>query len=173
MRLFYPVTAILFTLFVFNTLYHHFNPKSAKSKRLACHQEVTTFERLYEPKQITKVKEYLKDHDFKYRLHIAKSHYMPTRIDEYLTMHAFEKLVDETIGKAQGEKLLVDLLLYENDKADPKKKSPKAKLYEGYIQLSFYLEKKRIYTVQIDYRDRMGRDIKRRLECAVESLYSL
>ncbi|MEA2029154.1 MAG: hypothetical protein U9N49_09280 [Campylobacterota bacterium] len=173
MKLFYPVTIILFTFFVFNTFYHHFNPKSANSKRLACHQEVTIFERLYEPKQIAKVKEYLKDQDFKLKLHIAKSHYMPTRIDEYLTIDQLQKLVEGAIGRAQGEKLFVDLLLYENDKADPKKKSPKAKLYEGYIQFSFYLENKRIYTVQIDYMDRMGVDITKRIECALESLYSL
>jgi len=137
MRLFYPVTIILFILFVLNTFYYQFNPKSAKSKRLACHQEVTTFERLYEPKQIAKLKEYLKDQDFKLKLHITKSHYMPTRIDEYLSLDQLQKLVDETMGKAQGEKLFVDVLVYENDKADPKKKSPKAKLYEGYIQFSF------------------------------------
>lgn len=173
MRLFYPVTIVIFLLFTSNAIIHHLNPKSAKSKRLACHQQSTTFERLYAPREIKELKEHLAKGDFKFKIHIAKSHYMSTRIDSYMSLAQFENILSQIMGKANGEKVLIDVLLYENDKDDPKKKTDKAKLYEGYVQVSYYMDQKRIYTVQIDYMDREGKDISKRLECAKRSLESL
>jgi hypothetical protein len=173
MRLFYPVSIFIFILFVGNTFYHHFNPKSAKSFRLGCHKEVTTFERLYEPSYLVELKEALQQSDFQFKITIAKSHYMLTRIDSYMPKEKFEQLLETTFGKPKGGRLSVNVLLYENDKDDPKKRTKKAKLYAGYLQMSFYIEQKRIYTVQIDYMDAMGKDIKKRLECALHSVKTL
>ncbi len=173
MKRFYPIVVIVFALFSSTILYHHFNPKSAKSKRLVCHQESTTFERLYEPHQTNTIQTLLKSGDFSFTINIAKSSYMPTRIDSYMKQEAFEVLLHDTFGKPRGEKLRIDLLLYENDKKDPKKKTQEAKLYEGYVQVSFYLNHTRVYTVQLDYMDPMGNDIAKRLKCALESVESL
>jgi len=173
MKLAYPITILLFIFFVFNTLYQHFSPKSAKSNRIACHQEVTTFERLYEPNKLQKVKQLLDSQDFKLNMNIAKSHYMPTRIDSYLSIKQLKQMLEKTFGVSKGKKLLVNVLLYENDKKDPKKKSPKAKLYEGYVQINFVIDQKRIYSIQIDYKDKMGEDIAKRIDCAFKSLDTL
>ena len=173
MKRIYPIIVIVFTLLSGTILYHHFNPKSAKSVRLACHQESTTFERLYEPHQTKTIQTLLKSGDFGFAINIAPSHYMPTRINSYMKQEAFKALLYDTFGKPHGEKLRIDVLLYENDKKDPKKKTQEAKLYEGYVQVSFYLSRTRVYTIQLDYMDPMGKDIAKRLRCALESAESL
>lgn len=156
-------------------------PKSASSKRIPCQQDVVCFERTYRMSELQKVIDLL--HARRYRLasRIQKSEYMESRLFEYVNKEqvdgmvaaAIEARVPKSSGVEPDETLVIDYLIYENDKLHPGKKTDKSKVYEGYLAFSFKLEGKTVYKFQIDFMDAKGADIPERVACAIDSLLSL
>lgn len=156
-------------------------PKSASSKRIPCQQDVVCFERTYRISELQKVIDLLTARRYTLTSRIQKSEYMESRLFEYVKKEqvdgivaaAIEAQVPKSSGREPGEDLVIDYLIYENDKLHPGKKTDKSKHYEGYLAFSFKLEGKTVYKFQIDFMDEKGADIPKRVACAIDSLLSL
>lgn len=72
-----------------------------------------------------------------------------------------------------SRRVQIDTYLYENDKNDKGKKTKKAKLYAGYVVMDFKLDKKSVYKIQVDYMDIDTKDLKNRVDCAIQSFITL
>ena len=104
--------------------------------------------------------------------------YMKTELENYVNLKEIDAMIMEQVSlnnveNNSDEKLLIDYFIYENDKADPGKKTEKSKLYAGYLRLYFILEGKKVYHIQIDFMDLKGKDIKEKIACVSKSLFSL
>ena len=156
-------------------------PKSAAVKRIPCQREVVCFERTYRISELQKVIDLLKAHRYTLASRVQKSEYMPSRLFAFISKEQVDGMVNAAIGSqvprvdentTEGS-LLIDYLIYENDKLHPGKKTEKSKWYEGYLAFSFKLEGATVYKFQIDFMDEKGADIPERVACAITSLLSL
>lgn len=156
-------------------------PKSAAVKRIPCQSEVVCFERTYRMGELQKVIDLLKARRYTLVSRIQKSEYMPSRLFGFISKEQVDAMVATAIetrvpkldaGTTEGN-LVIDYLIYENDKLHPGKKTEKSKWYEGYLAFSFKLEGATVYKFQIDFMDEQGADIPERVACAVASLLSL
>lgn len=153
--------------------------KSAKAQRLACHKKSVVFEKVYADTLLKKVQNALYAGEYKLTSRVQKSEYMKTRMFEYVDLKEVDKLVANTIAQYKTEtsmttdKVGVDYYIYENDKADPGKKTAKSKLYAGYLRFTFTYNGKRVYSVQVDFMDLEGKDIDKSVKCAIESIVTL
>ena len=64
-------------------------------------------------------------------------------------------------------------MVYENDKKDPGKKTPKSKKYAGYLTATFKIDNKKVYKIQTDFMSLQGEDIPQRISCIVKSVMTL
>ena len=100
---------------------------------------------------------------------------MKSTMFEYVQIEEVDKDVREAIAKHEqselhsDEKVKIEYYIYENDKSDPGKKTKKSKLFAGYLRFSFVLDAKKVYMIQVDFMDLQGRDIKKSVDCAIES----
>ncbi|CAA6823723.1 MAG: Unknown protein [uncultured Sulfurovum sp.] len=153
--------------------------KSGKADRIACHKKSVVFEKVYDENQFEKVKNALYTGAYKLTSRVQKSVYMKTRMFEYVDLKDVDKLVENAIAQYKkqipntGNKVGVDYYIYENDKADPGKKTVKSKLYAGYLHFIFSYGGKKVYAVQVDFMDLEGKDIDKSVECAIKSLVTL
>jgi len=69
--------------------------------------------------------------------------------------------------------IFVDIMIYENDKKDPGKKTARSKLYAGYIEATFKVNKQITYKIQTDFMNLKGKDIPQRITCLVNSVMTL
>jgi hypothetical protein len=174
---------ILFALLLgtgFWFFYQEQKPKSCAIKRLPCQQQVVCFERTYHMENLQKAIDLLKARRYTLVSHIQKAEYMESALFGHVDKAAVDAMVTAAIDAQvphgdtpSGETLLIDYLIYENDKLHPGKKTDKSKLYEGYLAFSFKLDGKTVYKFQIDFMDEKGADIPDRVACAVRSLLSL
>jgi len=158
-------------------------PKSGASKRIPCQKEAVCFERTYHIGNLKTVVALLEARRYTLNSRIKKSEYMPSRLFEHVDKAQVDRMVREAIetqvSKAEaseevlGHELTIDYMIYENDKLDPGKKTDKSKLYEGYLVFDFKLDGKTAYKFQIDFMDKNGADIPKRVACAIRSLISL
>lgn len=170
---FYALIA-LFLLATFNSLYKYLNKPTAKSTRLACHQGVVVFEKVYLPDQLSILKNQLKSGEFTLDFSVQKAVYMESKLFDFVSADQVKKSIEEIFDhKKDSEKLLIKALLYENDLKDAGKKSKEAFLYAGYLVFGFVYENKLVYKVQIDFMDKKGADIDKTISCAKESLLSI
>lgn len=165
---------VVILILVGSSIYEQLNKKGAKSKRLDCHKNVTVFERVYHQDRLLSIKDLLNDGKFKLEFRVEKSKYMDTQLFEYVDI---EQTQDEILNifnhKEDSDTLKVKVLLYENDKKDPGKKSKEALLYAGYLMFDFYLENSLVYKIQIDFMDMQGHDIKQTIECIKNSIITI
>lgn len=158
-------------------------PKSAASTRIPCQKEAVCFERTYRIENLKTVLALLKARRYAVNSRIKKSEYMVSELFEHVDKAEVDRMVAQTIETrvpkaeapepAEGHKLLIDYLIYENDKFDPGKKTDKSKLYEGYLVFDFKLDGKTAYKLQIDFMDKKGADIPERIACTIRSILSL
>lgn len=183
MRWFGIAAAAAVALFIAYGVYGQMTKPPMKPQRIPCQKEVTCFERLYgTPEALSRVVDLLARRHYGIETTTQPSVYMKPRLFDTLdpaeaeaeARRAIERLIPRKAASAGAKApLRVKFLIYENDKKDPGKKSKKAFLYEGYVVFSFLLEGKTVYKVQVDFMEPEGRDVNRRIDCAVRSLVSL
>ncbi len=171
----YSIIIILFLYLTSSEIYKHINKKTARSSRITCQSKSITFERIYDANKVAIMKQKFLTGNFILNSSIVKSKYMVSQIDNYIKIDKLNNLIKKIIGESKKTNLPMNIkfILRENDKEDPGKKSPKSKLFMGYIRVTFYIDNKTVYSIQSDFRDSMGKDINNRIECIFDSLKSL
>jgi len=175
MKYVYYALIVMFIYFVGNDIYQQTNKKGARSTRLACQKECKVFEKVYKEDLLEKAKLALKGGNYELDSSIKKAKFMKSALFEYIQIEEVDQDVREAIVKHNqsdlhsDEKIKIEYYIYENDKSDPGKKTKKSKLFAGYLRFSFILDAKKVYMIQVDFMDMQGRDIKKSVDCAIES----
>lgn len=156
------------------------NSYDPKSKRLDCLKQVTSFEKLYEKELKKDAVNALLEGEYRTKSRIEYSKLMKSKLVDILDLKSFDEIVEKILtSKVKKEiisskkPLLIDYYIYENDKNDSNKKNKDALLYAGYVVFEFFYSDKKVYKVQIDYLNDDASDLKRRVECAIDSFLSL
>ena len=172
--LFYAALAF-FIYLIGSDVYHQATKKGPNSTRIACQKKCKVFEKVYDENLAKAAKAALLSGSYSLKSGIKKARFMKSRLFEYVHIEDVDKMVREAIAKRKrldahpARQPLIDYYIYENDKDDPGKKTKKSKLYAGYLYFLFMLDGKKAYVVQIDFMDLQGRDIPKRIDCAMES----
>jgi len=98
---------------------------------------------------------------------------MKTKLFKIKTKTDIENDFQNVFGKIKNidfPYLRIEVSIYENDKQDPEKKTAKSKLYEGYIFSKFFIDKKQVYQIQIDFMEKDGSDIIEKVKCILKSI---
>ncbi|MFT7879436.1 MAG: hypothetical protein ABXS91_03490 [Sulfurimonas sp.] len=170
------VLAFLFLAFLVKVGFENTAKSSAKSARLECHKKSTVFERVYDEALMKKAQHALQQGNYELLSRVKKAHYMESKLFEYVDMKAVDRMVNENIAAYRDSEaksdtpVTIDYFVYENDKGDPGKKTPKSKLYAGYLHFKVMVEGERIYVIQIDFMDLKGKDIPSKVACAIRSI---
>ena len=177
MKYIYTILAIVIIYFVGNDIYKQ-NTKTvagAKSTRLACHKTCKVFERIYDAELLKKAQETVRTGEYELTSRIKEAKFMETKMFKYVQLEKVDQMVKDAIekrkqadAKADG-KVHIDYYIYENDKADPGKKTKKSKLYAGFLRFILTYNGKKFYSVQADFMNLEGKDIPKSVECAIES----
>ena len=177
MKYIYIILAIVILYFVGNDIYKQ-NTKTAgggKSTRLACHKTCKVFERVYDVELLKKAQETVRTGEYELISRIKEAKFMETKMFEYVQLKKVDQMVRDAItkrrdhdAKADG-KVAIDYYIYENDKADPGKKTKKSKLYAGFLRFVLTYDGIKFYSVQADFMSLEGADIPKSVECAIES----
>lgn len=154
-------------------IYTQATKSGCRAMRLECHQETVVFERIYLQEEVKALKETIRSKGVFLELETQKAHYSPSKLFEILDLEAVRHNIQKTFGEASSQDTRLHVLLYENDPLDPGKKTKEAKLYAGYLVFSFYKGVDLVYKIQIDFMDKEGKDITKRIACAKESLMAL
>jgi len=177
MKYIYTILAIVLLYFVGNDIYKQNTKKSsgAKSSRLACHKTCKVFERTYDAALLKKVQESIHAGEYKLTSSIKEAKFMETKMFKYVQLEKVDTMVKDAIeqnkqsdAKSDG-KVHIDYYIYENDKADPGKKTKKSKLYAGFLRFIMTYNGKRVYSVQADFMSLEGADIPKSVVCAIKS----
>ena len=177
MKYIYTILAIIIIYFVGNDIYKQ-NTKTAgggKSTRLACHKTCKVFERTYDVELLKKAQKTVRAGEYELTSRIKEAKFMETKMFKYVQLEKVDQMVKDTIAKrkqadARGDgKVAIDYYIYENDKADPGKKTKKSKLYAGYLRFTMTYNGKKVYSVQTDFMSLEGKDIPKSVDCAIES----
>ena len=177
------IIGIIIILIIGNEVYTQINkkPKSAKSIRLECHKKSITFEKVLKPKLIKSLHQTLKSNDYKLVVWADKAKYMKSVMFEFVDINIIKKNIQQkiklykldNIEAKKTSNILIDVMVYENDKKDPGKKTKRSKLYAGYIELTAKVDKKVVYKIQTDFMNLKGEDIPNRISCIVNSIMSI
>lgn len=172
-KIIYTIIAFIVLFLIGQSIYQQINKTTAKAARIQCHKNSTVFEKVLKPKLLNTLQNDVKNGDISVNISIEKAKYMESKLFNYVdpinVKKQFEKLI-KTTGKNNSS---IDILIYENDKNDPGKKTPKSKLYAGYLVFSFKQNNKLTYKLQIDFHDHKGHDIPKVLQCALNSIQSI
>ncbi|MDD3324500.1 MAG: hypothetical protein PHN38_05210 [Sulfurospirillaceae bacterium] len=157
-----------------HAIYKEVTKEKCRSFRIPCHKEVVVFERIYDKSAMKSLEKAL----FKKSIHLAlttqKAQYSPSKLYDYIDLKEIKDGIYTLFGDENPKsELMLSVLIYENDPLDPGKKTQEAKKYAGYLVFGFHLNKELIYKVQVDFMDKEGKDIHKRVECAYESLLSI
>lgn len=176
------IIAIVIALVIGNEIYKQVTkkPNSAKSVRLACHKDSVTFEKVIKPKLVQDLLKTLKSQDYTVNAWEDKAKYMTSVMFKFVDVKEINKDIKSKIkdykldieAKKIGD-VLVDVMVYENDKKDPGKKTKRSKLYAGYLVFTFKVDNKTVYKIQTDFMNLKGEDIPNRISCVVNSVMSL
>ncbi len=158
-------------------IYKELNKKSPFSKRIACHKKTVVFEKILKPYLIKELKDTL-SLDTTLEISFDKSEYMKSTLFDYVSKEDIKNLFKKHLKKHSLNKKLdrntsINILVYENDKKSPNKKSKNCKFYRGYLVVDFNLENQMIYKIQIDFYDEQGKDIKDMISCIFKTLQSI
>lgn len=175
MKYIYTVIILMIIFVVGIFLYQQQEHTGTNSQRIDCHKTYTVFEKTYNDTFLKKVQDALLTGEYTITSSIKKSKYMPTRLFNYVNIEEVDQLVKDAISQHKilkpktVEKVELNYYIYENDKADPGKKTQKSKLYAGYLRFTFTYQGIKAYAVQVDFMDPQGRDIDKSVQCAIES----
>ena len=170
---------ILIVLFVTFAVFEEVNKFDPKLKRIACQEKTTTFEKIEFEHPIWETNNLIETNNFNIKSNIEYSKYMTSHLIDILSIKQADEILNNVLKKyiksttQNDKKLLIDYYIYENDKEDKGKKSPKAKLYAGYLLFEFKLDNHLVYKIQTDYMDIDGKDIEERMDCAIKSFLSI
>lgn len=170
------ILAFIFLAFLVKVGFENTVKTGAKSARLECHKKSTVFERVYDQALMKEAQRALKRGNYELLSRAKKAQYMESRLFEYVDMKAMDQMVNEKIATYKDSEaksstpVVIDYFVYENDKGDPGKKTPKSKLYAGYLHFKMTVEGERVYVIQIDFMDLKGKDIPEKVECAIRSI---
>ena len=157
-----------------SAIYTQLTKSGSRSMHLSCQKEVVVFERVYFKEQISTLKEATHSKGVELKLQIQKAHYSTSKLFDTLDLKEVRQTLLKEFGEASSQNTpRLDLLIYENDPLDPGKKTKEAKLYAGYLVFGFYMGDELIYKIQIDFMDKEGKDIAKRIACAKASLMAL
>lgn len=179
MKYIYTTFTLLLVLVIGYLSFGGKNNSSGKAQRLACHKETVVFERVYDETLLKQAKDVLKSGKYEITSSVQESVHMKTRMFEYVDLKEVDALVKDTIvsyktsDSKDDDKVVLDYYIYENDKADPGKKTAKSKRYAGYLHFVLTLNGKRVYAVQVDFMDLKGKDIHKSVACAVKSIFTV
>lgn len=155
-------------------LYPQTTKNSSRAMRVECHKETIVFERIYLQEQVKALKEAIQSGSITLELETQKSHYSPSKLFDSLDLEEVRRVMEKTFGETSSPTSpRLHVLIYENDPLDPGKKTKEAKLYAGYLVFSFYEGADLVYKIQIDFMDKEGKDIAKRIACAKASLMAL
>jgi len=177
MKYIYTILAIVILYFVGNDIYKQNTKKvaGAKSTRLACHKTSKVFERTYDTELLKKAQEAVLAGEYELTSRIKEAKFMETKMFKYVQLEKVDQMVKDAItkrkqadAKAEG-KVAIDYYIYENDKADPGKKTKKSKLYAGFLRFIMTYNGKKFYSIQADFMNLEGKDIPKSVECAIET----
>ena len=175
----YTVLSLLLIVGIVFFSFQGNSKKSAKANRLTCHKQSVVFEKVYDDVLLKKAQHALFAGEYTLTSRIQESEYMKTRMFEYVDLKEVDKLVAYEIAQYKTEStstddtVVLDYYIYENDKADPGKKTAKSKLYAGYLRFTLTYKGKRVYSVQVDFMDLEGKDIHKSVSCAIESIRTI
>jgi hypothetical protein len=177
------VVAVFIFFAIGNEIYTQIakKPKSAKSSRLVCQKKAITFERVLKPKLVKSLLETLKSGDYKVVVWADKAKYAKSVMFDYVDIDIIKDDFIQKIKKSKAnniqpqktDDIFVDMMIYENDKKDPGKKTARSKLYAGYIEVTFKVHNKVVYLIQTDFMNLKGEDIPQRISCIVDSVMTL
>ncbi|WP_428023890.1 hypothetical protein [Arcobacter sp.] len=173
--LIFILTSII--LFFSYGIYTNLHKKSMKSKRIACQEQTITFESIYDISKISKGQKLFSSKNYVIKSDIKYSIFMPTVLKKFYSVEKADTILKSSIPVKDiiktDEKIVLDYYIYENDKEDKNKKSPKAKLYAGYLLFEFKLDGQIIYKIQTDYMKIDGSDIENRMKCIIKSFLTI
>ncbi len=176
MKYIYTILVLMIAFVVGIFLFQQSVHTGANSQRIECHKTYTVFERIYNDTLLKNVKDALYAGEYELNSSIKKAKFMPTRLFNYVHLSDVDQLVKDAISaykkstQKTDDKVTIDYYIYENDKADPGKKTQKSKLYAGYLRFTFTYQGIKVYAVQVDFMDPQGRDIDKSVQCAIESV---
>lgn len=159
-------------------IYEEATKKGAKSTRVACHKASTVFEKVQRSDLVKELQENIKHSHLNVVVQEQRAHYAPSKLFNYISVGEVLSLTKEAIAKHQGDlqpmkHATIEVLVSENDKEDPGKKTQEAKLFAGYLVYSFLLDDVLVYKIQIDFMNQEAKDVPNRIECAIESFFTL
>ncbi|MGB5507028.1 MAG: hypothetical protein WBM70_10125 [Sulfurovum sp.] len=166
---------VLIGFFVFQKTAH----KGPNAQRIACHKNSIVFEKVYNHNLLQKVQNAIHTGAYNLSSSIEEAKYMPTRMFTHVKLEEVDNLVHnalkkyKTLSSTVGDNVDIDYYIYENDKADPGKKTAKSKLYAGYLHFTFAYQGKKVYAIQIDFMDMEGKDISQRVDCAIKFIMTV
>lgn len=181
-RLFTFATIIIMAVVI--SLYTHFYEeltqsqaqKAAKNSGLPCQKEVVCFDKVYDKKEISQAIELFKKGNYTLDGEFEYSQYMPTilkdKIDPKEVEQHFYNAINITPNPNMQKIVKIYYQVVENDKQHPNKKSSKSehcKLYAGYLITTFRVNAKPVFRMQIDFNDYDINEIKKRIDCTIES----
>jgi hypothetical protein len=177
---FYFVIIVIF-IGVGISVYEQISKKGKNFKRLDCHKQTTTFERIYfeEPSIKTAISN-IETGNYNIVSRIEFSKIMESKLTGKITVEELDDMLNDAISdyktdakNTSGTKTVIDYYLYENDKADTNKKNENAKKYAGYLMFDFKYNNRLIYKIQTDYMNEDGSDISQRMDCVIQSFTSI
>lgn len=178
-KIFYliPISIVLF--FAYGIITKKETNPLKKEKRLACHKETITFEKVSNKTSIKEAITLLETSNYIIKSRIEQSKHMESTVLKHIDTNKADKILEKEIQayikeeKKSSKKLLIDYYILENDREDPGKKGDKCKLYSGYLVFEFKLDGKLIYKIQTDYMKDDTSDIPERMNCVVKSFMTL
>lgn len=174
-----PIALILLILFVTFAVFEELNKFDPKKKRLACQEKTTTFEKIEFENPIWETNNLIETNNFIIKSNIEYSKYMESHLINILNVKQADEILNRVLKNyiksdiPNDKKLVIDYYIYENDKEDKGKKSPKAKLYAGYLMFEFKLDGNLVYKIQSDYMSLEAKDIEERMDCIIKSFISI
>ena len=155
-------------------IYTQATKSGCRAMRLECHKETVVFERIYLQDEVKALKEAIRLGGVSLELETQKAHYSPSKLFEILDLEAVRQDIQKAFKEASSQDApRLHVLVYENDPLDPGKKTKEAKLYAGYLVFSFYKGVDLVYKMQIDFMDKEGKDIAKRIGCVKASFIAL
>ena len=174
-----PITLILLILFVTFAVFEELNKFDPKQKRLSCQEKTGTFEKIEFENPIWETNNLIETNNFTIKSNIEYSKYMESHLINILNVKQADEILNRVLKNyiksdiPNDKKLVIDYYIYENDKEDPGKKTPKSKLYAGYLLFKFKLDGKLVYKIQTDYMSFEAKDIEERMDCVIKSFISI
>jgi hypothetical protein len=177
----YLLFIIILLILIGKEVYNQQNKVKAnpKAHRIECQKERITFEKVLKQDLVKQMQDIIKSGSFTLDVWADKAKYMKSVMFEKVSLDDIKNRLNSELlkynikNKKSSNRLLLDVMIYENDKKDPGKKTQKSKKYAGYIEVGCKLNNKIVYKIQTDFMSLSGADIPDRLECIAKSIMTL